>query len=588
MRAAAIPLDRIALVIGVTGHRDLVPEHEPRLRAEFDALLAALAAANPNTPLVVMTPLSAGAETLAAETAFARGVPVIGCLAMPAAECAAEFAEGESRDRFLAAVADCARVEVASLAKDAARGRFEAAMFVAHHSHLVVAFWDQEPGKGSGGPAEVVNVRMSGVLADGTPLTRLRYAPDAGPVYQIVTPCGGAEPPANAFDTVKLFPQRFYDDEPSENDFAESLRRLDRYNADLTRFDGGAFPATMDGLRERTSAAADGLQRWTFGFLYALYVIAIVATAAQYTSVQWFKYAMFPVAFVAYKVAQRFDYENRYQDYRALSEGLRVQSAWLGAGLRDDQADRCYLGMQQKDLQWIRFALRYAYLAFADAYAPGSVSDARCRDWIDGQTSYFKVKPRREELWLGRLQLASRLTFWAAIAVSIAAFVLLYLPGLPHLVAANFTALAKSASLPSGLAEWLRSNAQGAAAAQTRWDASGWSEAFRTFDRGSPDAKAAGGHHAELVRLSTGALALYAAVALLISNYCDKRGFAQNVRRYERMFVVFDRAKRRLAAMPEPNSEAGREVVRDLGRAALVENADWLLTRRERPLSFVT
>jgi hypothetical protein len=54
------------------------------------------------------------------------------------------------------------------------------------------------------------------------------------------------------------------------------------------------------------------------------------------------------------------------------------------------------------------------------------------------------------------------------------------------------------------------------------------------------------------------------------------------------MFVVFDRAKQRLAAMPDPNTAPGREVVRDLGRAALIENADWLLTRRERPLAFVT
>jgi len=91
-----------------------------------------------------------------------------------------------------------------------------------------------------------------------------------------------------------------------------------------------------------------------------------------------------------------------------------------------------------------------------------------------------------------------------------------------------------------------------------------------------------------LLRFSTGALALYAAIALLISNYCDKRSFALNIKRYERMFVVFDRAKARLDALADPNSAPGRELVRELGRAALIENADWLLTRRERPLAFVT
>ena len=90
------------------------------------------------------------------------------------------------------------------------------------------------------------------------------------------------------------------------------------------------------------------------------------------------------------------------------------------------------------------------------------------------------------------------------------------------------------------------------------------------------------------MRLSTGVLALYAALAILISNYSDKRGFASSVKRYDRMFVVFDRARARLAAMPDPNVPLGREVVRELGRAALIENADWLLTRREHPLAFVT
>jgi hypothetical protein len=585
--SASLPVDRVALVVGVTGDSDLEAAEEARLRSAFDVLLANISGANPNTPVVVMTAFSHRAETLAAEVALGRGLAVIASLAIPAEQYLHE-ADAAERERLAEVLKRCARVEVASAAGDGERRLFEAAMYVAHHSHLIVAFCEEKPERTSALAADVLKVRMSGVLGEGQALTNLSYAPDVGPVYQIVTPRKGDAAPSNAFETIRLFPKSFYDDEPSEEDFAESLRRLDRYNEDLSHIDPAlVFPPTMDGLRDRTGAAADRLQRWTFGFLYALYAIAIVATAAQYTSHQAFKYVMFPIAFVAYKIAQRFDYENRYQDYRTLSEGLRVQSAWLSAGLSDEQADRCYLGMQQKDLQWIRLALRYAYLVFRGEYAGGSVSAKGCQDWIDGQTGYFRTKPRKEERWLADLKRASRVVFWIAIAVSVACFAILYLPALPHLLAKTLAALSHLKFLSPGIAGWLSSSAQSATAWQASWNQSPGIEDARAFDVGTGH-PLRGGHHALLVLLSTGAFTLYAAIALLISNYADKRGFAQNVKRYDRMFVVFDRAKRRLAAMSDPNTPAGREIVRDLGRAALVENADWLLTRRERPLSFVT
>jgi hypothetical protein len=99
-----------------------------------------------------------------------------------------------------------------------------------------------------------------------------------------------------------------------------------------------------------------------------------------------------------------------------------------------------------------------------------------------------------------------------------------------------------------------------------------------------------------LARLSTGALAMYAAVALLISNYAEKQGYALNVKRYKRMFVVFDQTNRRLtplttrpaASLNGRECQDAAELIRDLGREALVENGDWLLTRRERPFTFVS
>ena len=576
--STAIPLDRIALTVGVVGHREFPSELDLQLRSAFATILTTLSQAHPNSPVVVLSTLATGAEILAAEVAQSLDVPVVACLPRPAEAYGAGLS-APARTRFSAALERCSRVDLASSAPESAAREFEAGLYIARYSHLMVAFWDGETGRSDDPTAGIVRARLSGAAAVETALADLAAVPDAGPVYHIVTHArgeGGAEVPASV---VKLFPRRFSGDEDFERDFARALASLDQYNRDLDRAGprAGAAP-TIDALRERTGAVANELQTTTFRFLYVLYVIAILATAAQYTTSQLLKYAMFPIAFGFYRIAKRFDYENRYQDYRALSEGLRVQEAWFSAGLSGEQVDRCYLGMQEKELQWIRMALRYAYFAFHDAAPSGQIGSAGTRAWIESQWHYFQTKPRREEQWLARLKLGVKITFWIAVAVSLAIFAFLYLPTAPQTLAAALAGLSKGAGISAETSAWLRSLSHAAGGLQARWDSS----ALPRYANVQP------AEHAWLARLSTGALALYAAIALLISNYCDKRAFAQNVKRYDRMFVVFDRAKQRLAAMPDPNTAPGREVVRDLGRAALIENADWLLTRRERPLAFVT
>jgi hypothetical protein len=584
------PLDRIALTIGVTGHRTVPPSLDSELRSEFAALLTRLAQAHPNTPLVVLSTLAAGTETLAVEVAHSLGIPVVACLPAPAEECQRDLAMPEDRTRFLAALAMCGRVDVVPSVARASRD-FEAGAYVAHFSHIVVAFWDGKPETPGDPTAAVVKVRLSGTAGVETALASLPGVPDVGPVYRIVLPSDDAAEPAAPISVLELFPERFSGDANFERDFLQSLARIDLYNCDLPVAGPSDTAHTIATLRDRTDAVANQLQTTTFRFLYVLYAIAIIATSAQYTTSQVFKYAMFPIAFAFYRVAKRFDYENRYQDYRALSEGLRVQNAWFDAGLHDEQADQCYLGMQEKELQWIRMALRYAYFAFRDSSRDGRITSPGTRDWIDSQWSYFQTKPRREELWLRRLKRAVRVTFWLAAGVSVTLFALLYLPTAPGMIAAGEAALSRHSNVSAGIVAWLRSSSQFLFGVQAGWTASltgsGWNARLHEWDVGST-LHGTKPHHAWLVQLSTGVLTLYAAVALLISNYCDKRGFVQNIKRYDRMFIVFDRAKRRLAAMPDQNTEPGRDVVRDLGRAALIENADWLLTRREHPMSFVT
>jgi hypothetical protein len=88
---AEISPDSLSLVVGVTGHRDIAANDEEPLRNAFRDILKGLRLTCPNTPLLVLSGLAVGADSLAADEAMARGIPVIACLPMPQEEYEKDF-----------------------------------------------------------------------------------------------------------------------------------------------------------------------------------------------------------------------------------------------------------------------------------------------------------------------------------------------------------------------------------------------------------------------------------------------------------------------------------------------------------------
>jgi hypothetical protein len=553
-------------VIGVTGHHDIASGSQAQLKAAFGAILDDLGKRYARTPLVVMTSLAPGAEMLAAETAVERALPLIAALPEPAEELERSLTSDLDRERFRRLLAYCSRVTGTPERTTAAQQRFEIAMSVAHCSNLVVAFWDGERAPDPDGLIDIVDVRLTGACSQRAAMTDIPYLPEVGPVFQVVTPRAGATEPAEAFAVKQLYPADVAGGD-ARRQFAAALACLDVYNADLAAGGGDpGFTPSMRGLQNRTDMTADRLQRTTYGFLLFLYAVAIVATALQYVTNQLVKYVALGAAFVVYRIAHSKDYENRFQDYRVISEGLRVQVAWKSAGL-SDEVERCYLGRQEGDLQWIRMVLRYAYFAFEDeVVAVAGVSSAGTREWIEDQCRFFSKAPKKQARSLGNIHRVTRGFFLVAVATTIVTAAMLYIPALPALLAHAPASIGGVGVRDAVLSWW------SLVPAQVRW-----LEAIDAQNR------------TLLLRLSTAALTMYAAAAFLVSNYCDKRAFKQNIKRYDRMIVVFERAKKRLADMGQAaNSPAGERIVRELGEEALIENADWLLNRRERPFSFVS
>src|SRR5262245_35462879 len=94
----------VPVIVGISGKRDLNGK-EDWARERLDASLAAIEACFPNSPLVLLTGLAAGADTIAAEAALAhRRWDVVGLLPFDRTLFLEDFPLGSSERARLEAI----------------------------------------------------------------------------------------------------------------------------------------------------------------------------------------------------------------------------------------------------------------------------------------------------------------------------------------------------------------------------------------------------------------------------------------------------------------------------------------------------
>jgi hypothetical protein len=75
----------------------------------------------------------------------------------------------------------------------------------------------------------------------------------------------------------------------------------------------------------------------------------------------------------------------------------------------------------------------------------------------------------------------------------------------------------------------------------------------------------------------------------LLMAYSKSRGLKEHVKQYQHMEQVHIRAQNRLVGLaPQQNFGPVQEVMRELGKEALAENASWILLHRDRPVAVPT
>jgi hypothetical protein len=238
-------------------------------------------------------------------------------------------------------------------------------------------------------------------------------------------------------------------------------------------------------------------------------------------------FTVLSIAYGFYYYAARGKYPDKFQDYRTIAEGLRVQYYWKLAGIEESVANN-YLKEQRSELDWIRHGLRGWSMPFyknerSFADLPPILNRERwsliISGWVDDQYKYFARSTARENKRLAKLARLANVLLIGGFAI-IAIHMLYQFFATPVPIP---TALYVSSCLPI----------------------------------------AAG----------------------LLFGYAEKRSLADHARQYERMASLFARAKRELGSALEADDFTElRAILYELGKEALKENGEWVLTHRNRPI----
>jgi hypothetical protein len=575
---------RLPLVIGVTGHRDLRPEARSAIAAQVREVVLHFKVAYPNTPLILLSALAEGADRLVAEVALESGIGanLMAPLPMLRSEYERDFETADSRAEF-GRLLDAAshRLELPTPpGVSAAQLRTETVArqdqylavgeFIARHCQVLIALWNGKPGQ-RGGTADVVALKLTGAAPEAPPRASAVILP-RGPVYHITTPRIRDGANAAAVSRTTIFPESDEYEPGQAADFYHFrvFKPLDDYNVEVVTCAANAAATIAQSaddlmpdsalaavepsfaLMRRHYAMADALaNRYgasTNATLYRLSIIVFMAalsfdlavhilTGERLVALKTLCLFGLPiltgVAMLIHSRAKRKDYQNRYQDYRALAEGFRVQFFWRLAGVDECVADH-YLGRHRRELQWIRNACRGSLVAAK--YQLGRPDDTVAKivmeRWVESQGQYFSRAAEKQERKLRRFERRIRLCFWLGLAIV--------------LVLGVWSGLVAIARIfhPDPLA--------------------GLREPGRMLDG---------------VLLLT--ITMSAVFAALTHNYVETLALTTQVRMYERMRRLYRRHAEKLRTARGAGFIHG---LFELGREALVENGEWIMAHRDRPL----
>jgi hypothetical protein len=185
----------IPIMIGVTGHRDLLKEHVPALEQKVSDLLTELKQLYPTTPMYLLSPLAEGADRLVARVALQCGLKLVVPLPMEIEKYIQDFASPESQSEFKQLLANAEDSYVISTKMaDGITGLSERqtcyrrlGLHMAKYSNILISLWNGVDSGAEGSTDQVVKFRLEGATGLAAPWLSHFHTAGGGAVYHVVT-----------------------------------------------------------------------------------------------------------------------------------------------------------------------------------------------------------------------------------------------------------------------------------------------------------------------------------------------------------------------------------------------------------------
>ncbi len=393
----------IPLVVGVTGHRVIRPQDRQAIAAAVKGELVKLQERCPHSPLVMLSSLAEGGDLLCADAAAELGIPLVAALPRQLESYEQDFSP-DAKERLAFHCGRAEQVFVAPFTEAEPENGIsqdfqyrQAGIYVAAHSHVLLALWDGGPGTAAAcGTAEAVGFALRG---DYFPAAGVSLRSDGNEaVIHVFTPRG--ERTEENPGTVHILGDR-----RGMEGIIDRTEEFNRLSADVKKREKQLVPADRaeDPALERMEkiyCAASSLSA-AAAKQYRL-VLALLAVASTILTMAFLLYdeaqliwmifvcgAMLICAFLCQRHAARSACHRHYIEYRALAECLRVQGFLRYAGSGIMAAD-LLSWTQQEETAWIMDAL----YALSIGKVPQEKHDIRgC--WVDEQRKYHLWAEKR-------------------------------------------------------------------------------------------------------------------------------------------------------------------------------------------------
>ncbi|MGR3871416.1 hypothetical protein ACUXZZ_22895 [Streptomyces graminifolii] len=148
--------------IGVTGHQNLPAKAIPYIREELHKILSSM---GEGQLIEALTSLAAGADQLFAQIALSCSASLR--VVVPSEDYADTFQTARERQRFIELKNSASRCVKIGHTNASEQAFFDAGVYIADNSDLLIAVWDGRPARGFGGTADIVNYANS----KGVPVT---------------------------------------------------------------------------------------------------------------------------------------------------------------------------------------------------------------------------------------------------------------------------------------------------------------------------------------------------------------------------------------------------------------------------------